>query len=61
MIKGRLLDDDFYFSSQFVCFHDIFHDHLFLYDIMLRKIPSLNLGLNYDNYIHRTRSRTNFN
>ncbi len=47
MIKGSLLDYDFYFSSQFVCFHDIFHDHLFLYDIMLRKIPSLNLGLNY--------------
>jgi hypothetical protein len=25
---------------------------LFLYDIMLNKIQSLNLGLNYDNYTH---------
>ncbi|CCI07783.1 hypothetical protein MICAD_280020 [Microcystis aeruginosa PCC 7941] len=49
MIKGGLLD------------YDIFHDHLFLYDIMLSKINSIDLGLNYDNYTHRTRSRTNFN
>ncbi len=40
MIKGSLSD------------YDIFHDNLFLSDIMLRKIHSLNLGLNYDNYIH---------
>ncbi len=49
MIKGGLLD------------YDIFHDHLFLSDIMFRKIHSLDLGLNYDNYTYRTRSRTNFN
>jgi hypothetical protein len=49
MIKGGLSDSD------------IFHDNLFLSDIMLRKIHALDLGLNYDNYTHRTRSRTNFN